>query len=41
VSQFTDQSALDDYQNHPQHKALKPFMSNAVAHRECMDYTAP
>jgi len=23
VSQFTDQSALDDYQNHPQHKALK------------------
>ena len=41
VSQFTDQSALDDYQNHPQHKALKPFMSNAVAHRECMDYETP
>ena len=41
VSQFTDQSALDDYQNHPQHKALKPFMSNAVAHRECMDFETP
>ena len=41
VSQFSDHSALDHYQNHPQHKALKPFMSNAVAHRECMDFETP
>lgn len=38
VSQFVDQSALDAYQDHPNHKALKPFMSAVVAHRECMDY---
>jgi len=41
VSQFVDQAALDAYQNHPDHKALKPFMSAVVEHRECMDYQTP
>lgn len=38
-SAFEDQAALDAYQNHPQHVALKPFMSAARKERQCMDYT--
>jgi len=37
-SVFTDQAALDAYQNHPQHLALKPFIGAARLERQCMDY---
>ena len=33
-----DQAALDAYQNHPQHLALKPFIGAAREERQCMDY---
>ncbi|MDB5847027.1 MAG: Stress responsive alpha-beta barrel domain protein [Rhodoferax sp.] len=36
-SEFTDQAALDAYQNHPQHVALKPFIGTARLTRQCMD----
>ena len=38
--EFDDQAALDAYQNHPQHVALKPFIGAARLERQCMDYTA-
>ncbi|WP_372659289.1 Dabb family protein [Hydrogenophaga sp.] len=37
-SAFVDQAALDAYQNHPQHVALKPFMGAVRQERQCMDY---
>lgn len=37
-SEFVDQAALDAYQNHPQHLALKPFIGAAREERQCMDY---
>ncbi|MGZ3159778.1 MAG: Dabb family protein [Burkholderiaceae bacterium] len=37
-SEFTDKAALDSYQNHPQHVALKPFFSAIRDARQCMDY---
>ena len=37
-SEFEDQEALDAYQNHPQHVALKPFIAAVRAERQCMDY---
>ena len=39
-SEFEDQEALDAYQNHPQHVALKPFIAAVRAERQCMDYLA-
>ena len=37
-SEFESRAALDAYQNHPQHVALKPFVSAVRAERQCMDY---
>lgn len=37
-SEFESVAALDAYQNHPQHVALKPFVSAVRASRQCMDY---
>lgn len=39
-SEFEDQEALDAYQNHPQHVALKPFIAAVRAEPQCMDYLA-
>jgi quinol monooxygenase YgiN len=39
-SEFTDKAALDAYQEHPQHQALKPFFGAVRDARQCMDYTA-
>jgi quinol monooxygenase YgiN len=38
-SEFTDKAALDAYQEHPQHQALKPFFGAVRDARQCMDYT--
>jgi quinol monooxygenase YgiN len=37
-TEFTDRAALDAYQNHPTHQALKPFMGAVRLERQCMDY---
>jgi hypothetical protein len=37
-STFLDRAALQAYQNHPQHVALKPFMKAVVEARQCMDF---
>jgi antibiotic biosynthesis monooxygenase (ABM) superfamily enzyme len=37
-SEFADKAALDAYQTHPQHLALKPFFSAIREARQCMDY---
>ena len=37
-SEFASTVALDAYQNHPQHLALKPFVSAVRLARQCMDY---
>ncbi len=37
-SEFASTAALDAYQNHPQHLALKPFVSAVRLARQCMDY---
>lgn len=39
-SVFEDRAALDAYQTHPRHVALKPFISAIRAERQCMDYAA-
>lgn len=36
--EFTDRAALDAYQNHPQHVAVKPFIGAVRLERQCMDY---
>ena len=33
-----DRAALEAYQKHPEHAAIKPFMSEVVSGRHCMDY---
>ncbi|WP_028105066.1 Dabb family protein [Pseudoduganella violaceinigra] len=38
-SEFDSREALDAYQSHPQHQALKPFFSAVRDARQCMDYT--
>jgi len=38
VSEFESQAALDAYQNHPQHLAMKPFIAAVREARHCMDY---
>ncbi len=35
---FEDAAAMEAYQNHPQHVALKPFMGAMRLERQCMDY---
>jgi heme-degrading monooxygenase HmoA len=37
-SVFADRAALDAYQEHPQHVALKPFIGAVRLERQCMDY---
>jgi quinol monooxygenase YgiN len=37
-SEFADKAALDAYQEHPQHVALKPFVIAVREARQCMDY---
>jgi heme-degrading monooxygenase HmoA len=37
-SEFESRAALDAYQNHPQHVALKPFVGAVREARQCMDY---
>nr|WP_314545765.1 Dabb family protein [uncultured Massilia sp.] len=37
-SEFEDKQALDAYAQHPQHKALVPFIGAIRAERQCMDY---
>lgn len=37
-SEFESVAALDAYQNHPQHVALKPFVGAVREARQCMDY---
>ncbi|UGQ48626.1 Dabb family protein [Massilia endophytica] len=39
-SEFENREALDAYQNHPQHQALKPFFGAVREARQCMDYEA-
>jgi hypothetical protein len=37
-AEFADKAALDAYQEHPQHVALKPFVLAVRESRQCMDY---
>ena len=37
-SEFVSGAALDAYQQHPQHLALKPFIGAVREERQCMDY---
>jgi quinol monooxygenase YgiN len=37
-SAFESAAALEAYQNHPQHLALKPFVAAIRQARQCMDY---
>jgi quinol monooxygenase YgiN len=37
-SEFTDKAALDAYQEHPIHQAIKPFIGAVKIERQCMDY---
>jgi heme-degrading monooxygenase HmoA len=39
-SVFTDAAALDAYQHHPKHAAVKPFIGAVRLERQCMDYEA-
>jgi hypothetical protein len=37
-SEFTDRAALEGYQRHPEHEALKPFIGGATCERRLVDY---
>jgi hypothetical protein len=37
-SEFASRAALDAYQEHPQHVAIKDFISAVRQARQCMDY---
>jgi quinol monooxygenase YgiN len=37
-SEFVDQAALDAYQDHPDHKAMMPFIAEARSDRHVVDY---
>jgi Stress responsive A/B Barrel Domain len=37
-SVFADRAALDAYQHHPAHVAIKPFLGAIRQERQCMDY---
>jgi hypothetical protein len=37
-SEFASLEALDAYQNHPAHVAIKPFVGAVRESRQCMDY---
>jgi hypothetical protein len=38
VSDFDDKAALDAYQVHPRHVAIKPFVAAVRESRQCIDY---
>lgn len=38
ISDFADKAALDAYQNHPTHTALKGFAGAVREARQCVDY---
>jgi len=38
-TEFSDKAALDAYQVHPTHQAIKPFIGAVRSERQCMDYT--
>ena len=40
-STFASQAALDAYQAHPEHVAMKPFIGAIRAERHCMDFEIP
>lgn len=40
VSDFVDQAALDAYQVHPTHEAVKHFIGAVREARQCVDYLA-
>lgn len=40
-SEFADKATLDLYQDHPDHVAIKPFITAVREVRECVDYTTP
>jgi hypothetical protein len=37
-SEFASRAALDAYQDHPDHVAIKPFIGAVREQRQCMDY---
>ena len=37
-TEFADKAALDAYQEHPTHLAIKPFIGAVRSERQCMDY---
>ncbi|WP_317202977.1 Dabb family protein [Janthinobacterium sp.] len=37
-SEFASKEALDAYQEHPEHCAIKPFIGAVREARQCMDY---
>lgn len=39
-SEFESRQALDQYQSHPEHEALKPFIMDVSAERRLVDYEA-
>ncbi len=39
-SEFASRKALDDYQEHPDHKAVMPFILEARSERRVVDYEA-
>lgn len=40
-SEFDDKVALDAYQNHPKHVAIKPKILAVREERRCMDFVSP
>ena len=40
-SEFADAAALDAYQHHPHHVAMKPFIGAVRERRVCFDYELP
>lgn len=40
-STFASRAALDAYQTHSHHVAMKPFIGAIRAERQCMDYEVP
>ncbi|NTW53018.1 MAG: Dabb family protein [Chlorobiaceae bacterium] len=37
-SEFVDRQALEGYQRHPEHEAVKPFIGEATSERRLVDY---
>jgi len=37
-TEFATKAALDAYQEHPTHQAIKPFIGAVRSERQCMDY---